>query len=134
MKIIKRLLGLAALLIGGLGLTAAFIPQVTRNQHSEWAMALDNVNPLVKSETVYASTSAKPVREYIGGAGEKEYTYQLLTYNSAGKSRTLTFDSQWRLKPNKFLQIETKGQNVESWSAVLNDRIPGSVKRNLATV
>lgn len=97
-------------------------------------MALDNVNPLVKSETVYASTSAKPVREYIGGGGEKEYTYQLLTYNQSGTSRTLTFDSQWRLKPNKFLQIETKGQNVESWSAVVSDRIPGGVKKNLATV
>ncbi|MFC6275756.1 YxeA family protein [Levilactobacillus tangyuanensis] len=134
MKIIKRLLGLAALLIGILGLTAALVPQMTRNQHSEWAMALDNVNPLVKSETVYASTSAKPVREYIGGGGEKEYTYQLLTYNQSGTSRTLTFDSQWRLKPNKFLQIETKGQNVESWSAVVSDRIPGGVKKNLATV
>ncbi|MFC6259679.1 YxeA family protein [Levilactobacillus fujinensis] len=107
---------------------------MTRNKHSELAMALDNVNPMVKAETVYASTNAKPVRHFIGGGGEDEYTYQLLTYNSAGKSRTLTFDSQWRLKPQKFLKISTKGQNVESWGAIGRESVPSGVRQSLMMV
>ncbi|MGX6429456.1 YxeA family protein [Levilactobacillus yonginensis] len=113
------------------GVGAILLPALTKNKHSELAMAVDNVNPLVKSETVYASTSAKPIRQFIGGGGEKEYTYQLLTYNQQGKSRTLTFDSQWRLKPQRFLKIETKGQNVESWSAAAKETVPSGIRQNL---
>ncbi|MFC6207964.1 YxeA family protein [Levilactobacillus tongjiangensis] len=131
MKILGKfglfIIGLAA--VAGVG--AILLPALTKNRHSELAMAIDNVNPLVKNETVYASTSAKPVRQFIGGGGEKEYTYQLVTYNQQGKSRTLTFDSQWRLKPQRFLKIETKGQNVESWSEAKKESVPSGVRQNL---
>jgi len=93
-------------------------------------MAVDNVNPLVKRETVYASTSVKPKNSFIGGGGEKEYTYQLMTYNRNGQARKLTFLSQWRLKPDKYLAITTKGQNVETWKAT--QRVPDEAKSNLA--
>lgn len=121
--------------IGGiilvLGIGAAILPGLTKNKHSEIAMAADNVNPLVKTETVYASTNAKPVRHYIGGGGEDEYVYQLLTYNAQGQARTLTFDAQWKLKPNKYLKISTKGQNVESWGKVARADVPSGVRQNL---
>lgn len=133
MKILRKLIAV----IGGLAVIgvvgAVILPGVTKNQHSEWAMAADNVNPLVKTTDVYASTNAKPVRHYIGGGGEDEYVYQLLTYNAKGEARTLTFDSQWRLKPNKFLKITAKGQNVETWEKVERTAVPSHVRQNLMT-
>lgn len=131
MKILSKLIAVVAGLavLGVVG--AVILPGVTKNKHSEWAMAADNVNPLVKTETVYASTNAKPVRHYIGGGGEDEYVYQLLTYNDQGKARTLTFNAQWRLKPNKFLKITTKGQNVENWEKVDRAAVPSGVRQNL---
>ncbi|MCF7523484.1 hypothetical protein L3X07_10200 [Levilactobacillus brevis] len=43
-----------------------WLPQFTKNKHSELVMALDNVNPVVKPETVYALTTTKPVRQFTG--------------------------------------------------------------------
>lgn len=125
-KFVLTLVVLGAIIVGG----AVILPGITKNRQSQLAMAIDNVNPLVTQETVYASTSAKPVRQFIGGAGEKEYTYRLVTYNTKGEARTVVFDAQWRLKPNKFLAITTKGQNVESWKAI--GRVPANVQSNLA--
>ncbi|WP_143462075.1 YxeA family protein [Levilactobacillus enshiensis] len=134
MKILGKFLAVVGVLVALAGVGAIVLPNMTKNKHSELAMALDNVNPMVKTETVYASTNAKPVRHFIGGGGEDEYTYQLLTYNSAGKARTLTFDSQWRLKPQKYLKISTKGQNVESWGAIARESVPSGVRQNLMMV
>jgi len=131
MKILGKFLAVIGVLVALAGIGAVVLPNMTKNKHSELAMALDNVNPMVKTETVYASTNAKPIRHFIGGGGEDEYTYQLLTYNSEGKSRTLTFNSQWRLKPQKYLKISTKGQNVESWGATARETVPSGVRQNL---
>ncbi|WP_225395509.1 YxeA family protein [Levilactobacillus brevis] len=108
-----------------------WLPQFTKNKHSELVMALDNVNPVVKPETVYALTTTKPVRQFTGGAGEKEYTYRLTTYNDRGQTRIVMFDAQWRLKPQRFLKIKTKGQNVESWTATARQEVPSGVRQNL---
>jgi len=131
MKILGKFVSVIIVLVAIAGVGAVVLPNMTKNKHSELAMALDNVNPMVKTETVYASTNAKPVRHFIGGGGEDEYTYQLLTYNAEGKSRTLTFDSQWRLKPQKYLKILTKGQNVESWGEIARETVPSGVRQNL---
>ncbi|MCW3777387.1 YxeA family protein [Levilactobacillus namurensis] len=126
-KLILGIVVLGSLIVGG----AVIVPSLTKNRHSELAMAVDNVNPLVKTETVYASTTAKPVSSFIGGAGEKEYRYQLVTYTAKGDARTLAFESQWRLKPHCYLAITTKGQNVESWERVATQKVPASVRENL---
>ncbi|WP_253290267.1 hypothetical protein [Levilactobacillus brevis] len=41
------------------------------------------------------------------------------------------FDAQWRLKPQRFLKIKTKGQNVESWTATARQEVPSGVRQNL---
>ncbi|CAJ1227685.1 hypothetical protein LZY01_01460 [Levilactobacillus zymae] len=131
MKILGKLITtgivLGVILIGG----AVVLPGLTKNRSSEVAMAIDNVNPLVQTETVYASTSVQPVRQFIGGGGEKEYEYRLVTYNATGQARTITFDTQWRLKRGKYLAIRTKGQNVESWQAVTREKVPSGVRQNI---
>ncbi|WP_203638773.1 YxeA family protein [Levilactobacillus wangkuiensis] len=131
MKFISKLFVFVASIIVLLGVGAFLLPNLTKNKHSELAMAADNVNPLVKIEDVYASTNAKPIRHFIGGGGEDEYTYHLVTYNAQGQSRTLAFDSQWKLKPNKFLKISTKGQNVESWGKVDRATVPSGIRQEL---
>jgi len=131
MKFISKLFVFVASIIVLLGVGVFLLPILTKNKHSELAMAADNVNPLVKTEDVYASTNAKPIRHFIGGGGEDEYTYHLLTYNAQGESRTVAFDSQWKLKPNKFLKISTKGQNVESWSKVDRATVPSGIRQKL---
>ncbi|HIW71737.1 MAG TPA: YxeA family protein [Candidatus Levilactobacillus faecigallinarum] len=129
-KFTTTIVVLGLILVAG----AVVLPGMTKNRGSELAQAIDNVNPLVKTETVYASTTAKPIKEFTGGAGEKEYRYALTTYNAAGKARTVTFDAQWRLKAQKYLAITTKGQNVESWQAIATHKVPTGVRKNLATV
>lgn len=131
MKLVKGFLWLlvgAVVVVGG---SLFWLPQFTKNKHSELVMALDNVNPVVKPETVYALTTTKPVRQFTGGAGEKEYTYRLTTYNDRGQTRIVMFDAQWRLKPQHFLKIKTKGQNVESWTATARQEVPSGVRQNL---
>jgi uncharacterized protein (TIGR01655 family) len=120
---------LVLILIGaaGLGVAAAN----TRNNTSEFAAALDNLNPLVKDETVYVSTNVKPDRHFIGGGGEDEYVYTVTSVNAAGKQRKLQFLSQWRLKPNRYLAIQAKGQNVVSWQATTASKLPQKVKMKL---
>lgn len=121
------------IILGGLGIGGAVIlPGLTKNKSSELAMAVDNLNPLVRPETVYAATTRPPRNHFIGGGGEKEYTYCLTTYNSQGAARTVTFLAQWRLKPHKYLAITTKGQNVMTWHAVAAAAVPRSVRENLA--
>lgn len=131
MKILKGLVKIAVvfgiILVGG----ALILPGMTKNKDSELAMAVDNVNPLVKPETVYAGTTRQPVRQFTGGAGEQEYTYRLVTYNAKGQARTVCFNSQWRLKRGKYLALQTKGQNVESWRAVSRDQVPSGVRQTI---
>ncbi|GEO68412.1 YxeA family protein [Levilactobacillus acidifarinae] len=126
-KLGATVLVLGVVLIGG----AVILPGLTKNKGSEMAMAIDNVNPLVTTETVYAGTNDQPVRQFIGGGGEKEYEYRLVTYNAKGQARTVTFDAQWRLKRGKYLAIRTKGQNVESWQAVAREAVPSGVRQNI---
>lgn len=110
-----------AIVLVGLGFGSAMF---TRNQTGMLAMTLDNINPLVKTETVYASTNVQPAKHFKGGAGEDEYTYIVNTIDANGKTRKVSFNAQWRLKPGKYLAIQAKGQNVESWSAVATSAIP----------
>ena len=131
MKILRGLVRIVivfgVIVVGG----ALVLPGLTKNKGSELAMAMDNVNPLVKQETVYAGTTSRPIRQYTGGAGEQEYVYRLVTYNAKGHARTVNFESQWRLKPGKYLAIQTKGQNVESWRAVSRDQVPSGVRQTI---
>ena len=123
------------LFCGGLfvliGAGAVITPNLTKNHGSELALAIDNVNPAVKTEDVYADTTVKPIRHYIGGGGEHEYVYEMQTYNQKGEARKLHFESQWILKPHHYLKITTKGQNVETWKAVDRDDVPSGVRQNL---
>ena len=131
MKFLMKL----GLLFGGLavliGAGAIITPNLTKNHGSELALAIDNVNPAVKTEDVYADTTVKPIRHYIGGGGEHEYVYEMQTYNQRGESRKLHFESQWVLKPHRYLKITTKGQNVETWKAVDKSEVPSGVRQNL---
>ncbi|ETY73734.1 hypothetical protein LFAB_10825 [Lactiplantibacillus fabifermentans T30PCM01] len=125
----KLLLGLVLIVAVGVGVLFGS-SALTKDKGTELAMALDNVNPLVKVTTVYAKTD-KVVRKFTGGAGEDEYVYRLQTVNANGEKRWLTFNAQHRLKLNHYLKIETKGQNVESWEAVSTSELPNSVANNL---
>ncbi|BDZ31440.1 YxeA family protein [Lactiplantibacillus sp. WILCCON 0030] len=103
---------------------------LTKDNGSELSMALDNVNPLVKTSTVYAVTNAA-VKKGKGGVGEDIYTYRMRTYDTQGHARWLTFTADKRLKLNKYLKIDTKGQNVNSWEAVSLQAVPKTVIQQL---
>lgn len=70
MKFISKFFAFVVGVVVLLGVGAVMLPNFTKNKHSELAMAADNVNPMVKVDTVYASTNAKPIRHFIGGGGE----------------------------------------------------------------
>lgn len=131
MKFLRNVLLWAAGIVIVLAVAGLGSAQFTRNQTGEIPAALDNINPLVKTETVYMATNVEPVKHFKGGGGEDEYTYVVTTVNADGKTRKLEFNAQWRLKAHKYLAITTKGQNVEHWTAAAASAVPTKVKAML---
>lgn len=126
----KVMIGLLVMI--GLGVGALFgSGAMTKDSGSELAMAMDNVNPLVKTSTVYGVTNTA-IKKGKGGVGEDVYTYRIKTYDAKGATRWLTFNADKRLKLNKYLKIDTKGQNVNSWEAISSQAVPKSVIAQLA--
>jgi len=126
----KRLL-IGLLILIGIGAGALLgSSMLTKDNGSELSMTLDNVNPLVRMSTVYGLTN-QAIKHSKGQMGEDVYTYRLQTYDAQGKTRTLTFNADKRLKLNHYLKIETKGQNVETWTAVEQATVPTSVVQAL---
>ncbi|WEE35038.1 YxeA family protein [Lactiplantibacillus paraplantarum] len=111
--------------------TLLIAPTITKNQGSELAMAVDNLNPLVKVQTVYGRTNSA-VSHTTGQMGEDVYTYRVLTSDGQGNQRWLTFTADHRLKQRHYLKIETKGQNVNAWEAVSTTNVPRNVQEVLA--
>lgn len=126
----KVLLGLALLILLGLGGLFGS-KQYTVNRGDELSMALDNLNPLVKVETVYGLTNTA-VNHTKGQMGEDVYLYKMQTVNAHGQQRQLTFNADHRLKQRHYLKIETKGQNVNSWEAVPSTAVPTAIQKTLA--
>ncbi|MCJ8183108.1 MULTISPECIES: YxeA family protein [Lactiplantibacillus] len=126
----KGLLGLIALVgLFGVGL-GILSPALTKDRGDEFAMALDNVNPMVAETTVYALTN-QPIDHHLGQMGEDVYTYRLRTSDGQGKRRWLTFTADHRLKQRHYLKIDTKGQNVNSWEAVTVSAVPQRARQAL---
>lgn len=126
----KGLLGLIALVgLFGVGL-GILSPALTKDRGDEFAMALDNVNPMVAETTVYALTN-QPIDHHLGQMGEDVYTYRLRTSDGQGKHRWLTFTADHRLKQRHYLKIDTKGQNVNSWEAVTVNAVPQRARQAL---
>jgi len=126
----KVMIGLLVMI--GLGVAALFgSGAMTKDSGSELSMAMDNVNPLVKTSTVYGVTNTA-IKKGKGGVGEDVYTYRIKTCDAQGSTRWLTFNADKRLKLNKYLKIDTKGQNVNSWEAVSIQAVPKAVIVQLA--
>lgn len=126
----KVMIGLLVMI--GLGVGALFgSGAMTKDSGSELSMAMDNMNPLVKASTVYGVTNTA-IKKGKGGVGEDVYTYRIKTYDAKGATRWLTFNADKRLKLNKYLKIDTKGQNVNSWEAISSQAVPKSVIAQLA--
>lgn len=94
-------------------------------------MVVDNLNPLVKVQTVYGRTNSA-VSHTTGQMGKDVYTYRVLTSDGQGNQRWSTFTADHRLKQRHYLKIETKGQNVNAWEAVSTTNVPRNVQEVLA--
>ncbi|MFQ4153336.1 YxeA family protein [Lactiplantibacillus plantarum] len=127
----KRAIWLAAIIMMISVGTLLIVPTMTKNQGSELAMAVDNLNPFVKVQTVYGRTN-QAIGHSTGQMGEDIYTYRMLTSDAQGKQRWLTFTADHRLKQRHYLKIETKGQNVNSWEAVARNQVPQNIQEVLA--
>lgn len=125
----KLLLGLVALIVVAGG-ALLFSSHATKDQGTELAMALDNVNPMVKESTVYGLTN-EAVSHTKGQMGEDVFTYKMRTVDVHGNERQLTFTADHRLKLNHYLKIDTKGQNVNSWAAVQETTVPSIIRTGL---
>ena len=101
-------------------IVALFItPLMTKNQTSDWAILLDNINPIVPESYVYVKT-AEP-NESIN----KDATYISQSYNEKGKGRTIAYKSFGKtLATDRYLKVFTKGQNVQNWEEIPADKVP----------
>lgn len=104
-------------------------PLLTRNKTSTTASMLDLLNPFVKSSEVYLKTTNDYLAIYEDAVdGTTNYVYEGISINKLGSSRKLTYISFGKsLKPNKFLKLKIKGQNVREWEEVTKKELPKRV-------
>lgn len=62
---------------------------------------------------------------------EMHYEYQLPSYNSEGKSKTITFKTTRELKDHAYLKLLVKVTGVNRWEEVQLDDIPAPTRAHL---
>lgn len=102
----------------------------TYNNTSTTASMIDYVNPLVRTETLYTKTTEKYEYKYPDAVSKIEnFTYVQTCYTEKGEKRKVAFISfEKKLKPNKFLKLLAKGQNIMQWEEIDKQELPEKVK------
>lgn len=65
------------------------------------------------------------------GSDEMPYQYQLTGYNSDGKSKTITFNTNRHLRDGAYLKALLKATGVNRWEEVQLDDIPNPARDKL---
>ncbi|MCT2908085.1 YxeA family protein [Schleiferilactobacillus harbinensis] len=123
-------IGVFVLLVAGVGFGLKFW---TRDQISTTAQVIDLLNPFVTQETVYVQTTSRYAQRYKDSTGNSmDYAYDTVSYNAQGQARTIRYTAFGKkIKPNHYLAITTKGQNVRQWAEVAWRNIPSAAQVKL---
>ncbi|WP_207695214.1 hypothetical protein DOK67_0001247 [Enterococcus sp. DIV0212c] len=101
----------------------------TYNNTSTAAAMIDRLNPLVKTEILYAKTTKNYEYKYPDSVTKIEnFAYVQTCFNQHGKARKIEYISFGKqLAPDKFLKITAKGQSVFSWEEINEQDLPKKV-------
>lgn len=86
----------------------------------------DQLNPLIKEELRYFQVAKDGV--LVGPSGLARYGYEVLAYNAAGEPLLLNVTAVSNLKHGVYIEVLSKGLNVESWQEVQLEELPEVVK------
>lgn len=106
-------------------------PYLTKDCIHRWAAVADRLNPLVKEETVYIRTANSSEAILLSTAKEKT-VYITTSYDNHGQARKIScheFDKH--MTSGRYLEVVTKGQNVQSWREVLPAQVPAKAREQL---
>lgn len=128
----KFLIGIGVFIVAvvGLGFGLKFW---TTGQTTNTAMVIDLFNPFVTQETVYVKTTSQYAHKYQDSTGSgTNYAYDTVSYNAQGQARKLRYTAFGkRIKPDRYLAIVTKGQDVRHWAEVAWHDIPAAAQKQL---
>ncbi|EOL50516.1 YxeA family protein [Enterococcus caccae] len=118
---------LATIIVFAVGIVGLRI--YTYNNTSLAAAVIDNLNPLVKNDTLYVKTTSKYDYKYLDAVSKIEnFAYIQTCYTRKGETRKLEYVSLGKqLSPGKFLKLRVKGQNVLSWEEIKQRELPEPV-------
>ncbi len=124
-KTIKKIMSLAVLL-----LVSAFGFRLhTCNNTSDAAALIDQLNPLVQTETLYVKTTDKYAYKFPDAVSKIDnFTYIQTCFDKNGHTRKLSYTSFGRpLTPKRFLRVTTKGQSIQTWEEIDEQEIPQKI-------
>lgn len=116
------------------GLLLFLPPKITENNNADWAIALDSLNPFIKTKEVYARIPEKPITSQRDPQHGIDYIYLANTFDHKGRKRRVQVKSygRERLAPlGHYLKLKIKGQAVYAYEAVMFDQIPQAALQNL---
>lgn len=101
----------------------------TYNNISTAAAMIDYFNPLVKTATLYTKTTETYDYTYPDAVSKIEnFAYVQTCYTNKGEKRKLEYISFGKkLKPDKFLRLTVKGQNVMNWEEIDKGDLPNNI-------
>lgn len=67
----------------------------------------------------------------IHNSDEMRFEYQLPSYNSEGKAKTITFKTTRELKDHAYLKLLVKVTGVNRWEEVQADELPSGARAKL---
>lgn len=78
-------------------------------------------------------TTSRYAQRYKDSTGNSmDYAYDTVSYNAQGQARTIRYTAFGKkIKPNHYLAITTKGQNVRQWAEVAWRNIPSAAQVKL---
>ncbi|OJG65727.1 hypothetical protein RV09_GL001067 [Enterococcus moraviensis] len=114
-------------------LCAVALRVYTYNNTSTTAGLIDQLNPLVKTATLYTKTTEKYEYKFPDATSKIEnFVYLQTCYTGDGKKRKIEYISFGKqMKPDKFLKLETKGQSVLKWEEIDKEELPEKIRHLL---
>lgn len=124
MKLFKTI-AVTVVLIAGLGFG---VSQLTKNSNSEFAGIVDQLNPFLKTSTVYVKINEPAYIEEHGNA-----QYEQTAVDAQGNTRPVSYTGMGVLKKDHYLALTNKGAHVESYAEVQPNEIPTKALNVLKT-
>lgn len=122
----KRFIGLLVGLGLLVGVIAGGAKLATQHQSGELAAVVDQLNPLVPTQTIYVKTTQPRQYDHFGTP-----TYQQTAVDAHGHQRPIMFTGMKTFALGHYLALTTKGAYVKTYTEVAVHNLPTAAQQAL---